>query len=249
MANNYHYIIAGLPELFLSSENKGFQYEQFRAPIVEQLSQKDLRLVELLEEGLNPDNLSEEFYAKALKQRLSTFIRFYYFMDLRIRNRVVEYVKAEQSASDQAGGAAQAGGNAAKAVGSAAQAGGMNQESSSTDGEKEMLSDGVAIPEGLVMPEGEGLSEEFDAQLNAVFGMGNIIERELALDKLKWDEINRFLTFEYFTLNNILATLVKASILERWSVLDRAAGMELFRKFVDEVRGTFKGINNKENIN
>lgn len=99
------------------------------------------------------------------------------------------------------------------------------------------------------MPEGEGLSEEFDAQLNAVFGMGNIIERELALDKLKWDEINRFLTFEYFTLNNILATLVKASILERWSVLDRAAGMELFRKFVDEVRGTFKGINNKENIN
>lgn len=206
MANNYHYIIAGLPELFLSSENKGFQYEQFRAPIVEQLSQKDLRLVELLEEGLNPDNLSEEFYAKALKQRLSTFIRFYYYMDLRIRNRVVEYVKAEQSY-------------------------------------------GVAVPEGLVMPEGEGLSEEFDAQLNAVFGMGNIIERELALDKLKWDEINRFLTFEYFTLNNILATLVKASILERWSVLDRAAGMELFRKFVDEVRGTFKGINNKENIN
>lgn len=206
MANNYHYIIAGLPELFLSSENKGFQYEQFRAPIVEQLSQKDLRLVELLEEGLNPDNLSEEFYAKALKQRLSTFIRFYYYMDLRIRNRVVEYVKAQQSY-------------------------------------------GVAIPEGLVMPEGEGLSEEFDAQLNAVFGMGNIIERELALDKLKWDEINRFLTFEYFTLNNILATLVKASILERWSVLDRAAGMELFRKFVDEVRGTFKGINNKENIN
>lgn len=235
MANNYHYIIAGLPELFLSSENKGFQYEQFRAPIVEQLSQKDLRLVELLEEGLNPDNLSEEFYAKALKQRLSTFIRFYYFMDLRIRNRVVEYVKAKQSASAQAGGAAQAGG--------------MNHAGNGAESEKVMLSDGVAVPEGLVMPEGEGLSEEFDAQLNAVFGMGNIIERELALDKLKWDEINRFLTFEYFTLNNILATLVKASILERWSVLDRAAGMELFRKFVDEVRGTFKGINNKENIN
>ena len=64
MANNYHYIIAGLPELFLNAENKGFQYEQFRAPIVEQLSQRDLKFVELLEEGLNADNLSEEFYAK-----------------------------------------------------------------------------------------------------------------------------------------------------------------------------------------
>ena len=48
MANNYHYIIAGLPELFLNAENKGFQYEQFRATIVEQLSQIYLKLVELL---------------------------------------------------------------------------------------------------------------------------------------------------------------------------------------------------------
>ena len=78
MANNYHYIIAGLPELFLNAENKGFQYEQFRAPIVEQLSQRDLKLVELLEEGLNADNLSEEFYAKVFssKRGENPFLRF-----------------------------------------------------------------------------------------------------------------------------------------------------------------------------
>ena len=79
--------------------------------------------------------------------------------------------------------------------------------------------------------------------------MTNIIEREFSLDRLKWEEINNYLTFEYFTINNILAILAKAKIIDRWSNLDRAAGMELFRKFVDEVRGTFKGINNKENIN
>ena len=204
MANNYHYIIAGLPELFLNAENKGFQYEQFRAPIVEQLSQRDLKLVELLEEGLNADNLSEEFYAKVFssKRGKNRFLRFLFAMDLAIRERIVEFVSPQNAEQ-------------------------------------------YLVKHSQV----EEPSEEFKAQLNSTLAMTNIIERELSLDRLKWEEINNYLTFEYFTINNILAILAKAKIIDRWSNLDRAAGMELFRKFVDEVRGTFKGINNKENIN
>ena len=99
MANNYHYIIAGLPELFLNAENKGFQYEQFRTPIVEQLSQRDLKLVELLEEGLNADNLSEEFYAKIFssKRGENRFLRFLFAMDLAIRERIVEFVSPQNA--------------------------------------------------------------------------------------------------------------------------------------------------------
>lgn len=204
MANNYHYIIAGLPELFLNAENKGFQYEQFRTPIVEQLSQRDLKLVELLEEGLNADNLSEEFYAKVFssKRGKNRFLRFLFAMDLAIRERIVEFVSPQNAEQ-------------------------------------------YLVKHSQV----EEPSEEFKAQLNSTLAMTNIIERELSLDRLKWEEINNYLTFEYFTINNILAILAKAKIIDRWSNLDRAAGMELFRKFVDEVRGTFKGINNKENIN
>ena len=204
MANNYHYIIAGLPELFLNAENKGFQYEQFRAPIVEQLSQRDLKLVELLEEGLNADNLSEEFYAKVFssKRGENRFLRFLFAMDLAIRERIVEFVSPQNAEQ-------------------------------------------YLVKHSQV----EEPSEEFKAQLDSTLAMTNIIERELSLDRLKWEEINNYLTFEYFTINNILAILAKAKIIDRWSNLDRAAGMELFRKFVDEVRGTFKGINNKENIN
>lgn len=204
MANNYHYIIAGLPELFLNAENKGFQYEQFRAPIVEQLSQRDLKFVELLEEGLNADNLSEEFYAKVFssKRGENRFLRFLFAMDLAIRERIVEFVSPQNAEQ-------------------------------------------YLVKHSQV----EEPSEEFKAQLNSTLAMTNIIERELSLDRLKWEEINNYLTFEYFTINNILAILAKAKIIDRWSNLDRAAGMELFRKFVDEVRGTFKGINNKENIN
>ena len=204
MANNYHYIIAGLPELFLNAENKGFQYEQFRAPIVEQLSQRDLKFVELLEEGLNADNLSEEFYAKVFssKRGENRFLRFLFAMDLAIRERIVEFVSPQNAEQ-------------------------------------------YLVKHSQV----EEPSEEFKAQLNSTLAMTNIIERELSLDRLKWEEINYYLTFEYFTINNILAILAKAKIIDRWSNLDRAAGMELFRKFVYEVRGTFKGINNKENIN
>ena len=204
MANNYHYIIAGLPELFLNAENKGFQYEQFRTPIVEQLSQRDLKLVELLEEGLNADNLSEEFYAKVFssKRGENRFPRFLFAMDLAIRERIVEFVSPQNAEQ-------------------------------------------YLVKHSQV----EEPSEEFKAQLNSTLAMTNIIEREFSLDRLKWEEINNYLTFEYFTINNILAILAKAKIIDRWSNLDRAAGMELFRKFVDEVRGTFKGINNKENIN
>lgn len=204
MANNYHYIIAGLPELFLNAENKGFQYEQFRTPIVEQLSQRDLKLVELLEEGLNADNLSEEFYAKVFssKRGENRFLRFLFAMDLAIRERIVEFVSPQNAEQ-------------------------------------------YLVKHSQV----EEPSEEFKAQLNSTLAMTNIIERELSLDRLKWEEINNYLTFEYFTINNILAILAKAKMIDRWSNLDRAAGMELFRKFVDEVRGTFKGINNKENIN
>lgn len=204
MANNYHYIIAGLPELFLNAENKGFQYEQFRTPIVEQLSQRDLKFVELLEEGINADNLSEEFYAKVFssKRGENRFLRFLFAMDLAIRERIVEFVSPQNAEQ-------------------------------------------YLVKHSQV----EEPSEEFKAQLNSTLAMTNIIERELSLDRLKWEEINNYLTFEYFTINNILAILAKAKIIDRWSNLDRAAGMELFRKFVDEVRGTFKGINNKENIN
>ena len=204
MANNYHYIIAGLPELFLNAENKGFQYEQFRTPIVEQLSQRDLKLVELLEEGLNADNLSEEFYAKVFssKRGENRFLRFLFAMDLAIRERIVEFVSPQNAEQ-------------------------------------------YLVKHSQV----EEPSEEFKAQLNSTLAMTNIIERELSLDRLKWEEINNYLTFEYFTINNIISILAKAKIIDRWSNLDRAAGMELFRKFVDEVRGTFKGINNKENIN
>ena len=45
----------------------------------------------------------------------------------------------------------------------------------------------------------------------------------------------------------ILAFLAKGQLINRWNKLDRKAGEELFKKLVDEVRGTYQGIENKIN--
>ena len=66
------------------------------------------------------------------------------------------------------------------------------------------------------------------------------------LDKYKWEKIDSFTTFNYFDINKILAFLAKAMLIERWNRLDREQGMKLFEKLVQEIKGTYKGVNYKD---
>lgn len=88
--------------------------------------------------------------------------------------------------------------------------------------------------------------EECDPEFAAIFREKDLIEREKAVDALLWQKADETVTFDIFNMDIILSFLAKARIVERWSRLDQQAGEELFRRLVQEVRGTFKGINNKE---
>ena len=66
--DNYVYIVAGLPELTSGFENTGFDYAAVKESIMELLSEKDQKLVELMEEGFNEDSLGVEFYDKAAER-------------------------------------------------------------------------------------------------------------------------------------------------------------------------------------
>lgn len=57
-----------------------------------------------------------------------------------------------------------------------------------------------------------------------------------------WDKIDEMTTYDYFDIEAILGFLAKLHIVERWYILDEKTGREMFRKLVDEVRGTFKGV-------
>ena len=93
-----------------------------------------------------------------------------------------------------------------------------------------------------IIGEVETSYEEYP-QLLQIFETANIFERELQLDKFKWNKISDLTMYHYFDMDVILAFLAKAKIVKRWLDLDKESGAKLFEELVNEVRGTFKGVN------
>ena len=89
--DNYVYIVASLPELTSGFESSGFDYAATKETIVEQLSENDQKLVELMEEGFDENSLGADFYAKAAESK-NRFIREYFDFDGRLRNMKVDYL-------------------------------------------------------------------------------------------------------------------------------------------------------------
>lgn len=89
--------------------------------------------------------------------------------------------------------------------------------------------------------ETEGEFEESEALMSVLYG-DNLIDRELGLDELMWNKISELNIFEYFNINVLLGYISKLKIIGRWLSLDEKTGNEMFRRLVEEIRGTFKGV-------
>ena len=105
----------------------------------------------------------------------------------------------------------------------------------------------------LTDPEAEenGLEQEEpefkeSARLQNILEGNDILSRERGIDDLYWDKIDEMTLFDYLNFNKILGIMVKMMIIRRWLILDEATGREMFKKLVDEVRGTFKGVEYNE---
>lgn len=68
----------------------------------------------------------------------------------------------------------------------------------------------------------------------------NWIEREKALDKLRWDYLDERTFFYYFTIEKILSYVIKLNIAERWIRLDKKTGKKLLDKLVNEFKTTYE---------
>lgn len=62
------------------------------------------------------------------------------------------------------------------------------------------------------------IHSEFEAaaRLEIIAGKTNLLERELEIDRLRWDTIGEINRFEYFTVNVILGYFQQLLLLERW---------------------------------
>ncbi len=107
------------------------------------------------------------------------------------------------------------------------------------------LNKALGRPEGQDVVAGPEPRPEDVAEIAGALGTDDILGREKALDDLLWGKIASLTTFSYFDIDAVLAFLAKMNIIRRWMVLDDETGREMFQNLVDEVRGTFKGVNYK----
>ncbi len=90
----------------------------------------------------------------------------------------------------------------------------------------------------------EAAASEFEeaADMETVLAQTDILTRERGIDDLMWEKINTLTTFNYFDIDAILGFITKMNIVARWFRLDEQTGRDMFKKLVNEVRGTFKGV-------
>ena len=109
---------------------------------------------------------------------------------------------------------------------------------------RESLKDVLTFPEDAPAAVVDAVSEEFEeaADLETILNAGDILSRERGIDDLMWEKIDNLTTFNYFDIDAILGFITKLNIVARWYRLDEHTGREMFKRLVDEVRGTFKGV-------
>jgi hypothetical protein len=87
-----------------------------------------------------------------------------------------------------------------------------------------------------------GLGSEID-YLEDLVNMArteDVQEREKAIDQFKWDYLDEETFFEYFTVERILAYVIKLGMVERWLAMDKDHGNELFKKLLKELQDSYQ---------
>lgn len=83
-----------------------------------------------------------------------------------------------------------------------------------------------------------GISGMFD-QLELVMRIAeesNLLEREKKLDALRWNWLEEHTFFNYFTVEKVLAFVLKTEMLHRWKQLSPEAGETMFRDLLNSLK-------------
>lgn len=77
---------------------------------------------------------------------------------------------------------------------------------------------------------------DFADRLFQIFEIGNLLERERKLDLLRWETADELSKYNYFDMDRILAYLVQANIIDRWSKLDEERGKLIFTELIMDLK-------------
>lgn len=77
---------------------------------------------------------------------------------------------------------------------------------------------------------------EYAQELFTIAGIDDFLEREKKIDHWKWTLIDEMSFFHYFTIEKILAYMIKLIMVARWRSLDPDTGKQLFRRLIEEMK-------------
>ena len=82
-----------------------------------------------------------------------------------------------------------------------------------------------------------GLSETLDyfEPLQRLVETDDLVEREKKVDQLKWKWLEDASFFHYFTVERLFVFLLQLEMIERWVLLDKEKGSELFRQMIQNL--------------
>ena len=83
-----------------------------------------------------------------------------------------------------------------------------------------------------------GLSETLDyfEPLQRLVETDDLVEREKKVDQLKWKWLEDASFFFFFTIEGLFVFLLQLEMIERWVLLDKEKGSELFRQMIQNLK-------------
>ncbi len=87
-----------------------------------------------------------------------------------------------------------------------------------------------------------GLSAEYPYidQLLSIFEIEDLLQREKAIDMLKWNWLDEGTFFNYFTVEKLISYYIKLQMIERWISLDPETGKEMFEKLINDLESGYE---------
>ena len=82
----------------------------------------------------------------------------------------------------------------------------------------------------------KGELDYIDRLLTALGDVASFVEKERAIDMIRWEKADSLAQWDTFGAPTLLAYLVKIAIIGRWAALDPQTGREMYGKLVNSMR-------------
>lgn len=264
---NYYYLVAGLPDIILDQKKLTFSISEFREEMKSHLHPDDYSLVELLflpvdnrnllnlllktdkpfdesgkysqdelEQDIKDPSITAEYMQKiinAYKSETPLFdmlswedqLTWLYYEHVKNCNNdfLRDWFEFDLNLKNIVAG--------------------MNVRNHKLKGDKYFIGDNFvvqAVRKSSLKDFGLGNDFEYMEKLISIQENDNLLERERAMDTMRWEFMDERNTFNYFTVEVLLAYMIKLQMVQRWLELNLEIGKEMFRKLLEDLEQSYE---------